>query len=550
MKTQTSRPSPIFSLGLALFLLGGLGFLAKIFWFSSPSFASISPASAGAVVEINLNSKNLLRAANVFPDSNLPEIFDQIIGEKIGISFAESVQTWIGSRAGFAVLEDGKMVFAARVRSKAALEKFVDSLALPGENLETKTFPNGAVVQTPAFSSPISIGYFRGWAVFSSSATSLQNFFSAPENLTQTSNFASVKSHLGSRNFISVFFDSAKIVDSFFDSPKWSAQKPLLDASASQVFAGAIGVYFDGDRLSIRSQMLSEDGIFADQKVQKKPQITLPELASFAPADALFFMNGTDLFAKYQHTRNWLDSLHPQFSVIFDGMIRAWSRETFGEKFDFQNDFFAKMHSQYAILIDFENALSPFLHFTLVSGFGGADNAKNLSELSQAIHFAQSAFASKVQKITLPDNSVREEIVALDRSEVPIGKENFEGFDYFTAENPESKVKFSYGFVGPFLVISSHEKGTRAVISAHQKTQKSLAENEDFRQSVLFDYSPSESYGFISFAKLGSALDLLSAADAGDDSFSIGRFLSKNLRTATFARKVFPGEIFWHASFW
>ena len=91
------------------------------------------------------------------------------------------------------------------------------------------------------------------------------------------------------------------------------------------------------------------------------------------------------------------------------------------------------MHGQYAILIDFEDVLYPFLDFTLITGFGNADVDQNLNRLNDAIHFAQSHFASKVEKVTLPDGTMREELIAIEPEKIPIQKVDFENMEYFTA---------------------------------------------------------------------------------------------------------------------
>ena len=42
--------------------------------------------------------------------------------------------------------------------------------------------------------------------------------------------------------------------------------------------------------------------------------------------EALQRLTGYDLYAKYQYTRSFLSELHPQFSVVFDGLLRAARR--------------------------------------------------------------------------------------------------------------------------------------------------------------------------------------------------------------------------------
>ena len=198
---------------------------------------------------------------------------------------------------------------------------------------------------------------------------------------------------------------------------------------------------------------------------------------------------------------------------------------------------------------------SPFVHFTLITGFGGTDSEQSLSELHEAVRFAQGRFATKSQKVDLPDGTVREELVATAPEEIPIQKVELGGSEYFTVENPSSSAKFSYGFLENYLVFSTQEVGVRGVYASHASPEGSLAQNEDFRESVLFRYSPSESYGFVNIGKLGLVLDFITGAstdeldsDTGRNKFSFGDFLRSGIRTATFARKIFPQEIFWTAT--
>jgi len=248
---------------------------------------------------------------------------------------------------------------------------------------------------------------------------------------------------------------------------------------------------------------------------------------------------------KYLHTKSFLSQFHPQFAIIFDGILRAESKSIFGENFDLEKNLLTQLHGQYALLFDFTQADYPLVHTTFVSQFGGNDPEENLSHLHDAIHYAQSKYSTKTRSVDLPDGTTREELIAVAPEEIPIQKETFYNVDYFTAENPVSGKKFSYAVAGNYFILSTHEEGLRSVLSTLAKQKPNISENEDFRESVLFRYSPSESYGFMNFSKFGSALTLLSEFSEPESfPLSLSKFLQSNVRNMTFARKSFPDQIY------
>ncbi|MDH3324962.1 MAG: DUF3352 domain-containing protein, partial [Candidatus Peregrinibacteria bacterium] len=385
----------------------------------------------------------------------------------------------------------------------------------------------------------------------SSSSSAINEIFISEKKLESNEQYRKIRLDTPRKSFFFSYADSAQFVDLFLSGDRFATQKPLFDAGAKTLSSIGFSADVDDKSISVRSKILTADGVFSEHEIKKAANSVMPRLAQFSPKDALFFMNGIDLYAKYAHTKEFLAQFHPQFSVIFEGILRAWGRENFGDKFDFEKDFLAKMRGQYAVLVDFEDEAMPFLDFTLITGFGGVDIEKNLSDFHDAIHFAQSRFTTKVEEVELPDGTVREELVAVDESEIPINKIEFKGRDYFTVENSGSSnsKKLSYGFVENFLVFSTHENGLKSVLSAQATPENALSQNKDFRDSVLFRYSPSESYGFVNFAKLENAINLISNAEIGESGdFSITNLIRKNIRNATFARKVFPGEIFFSAT--
>ena len=334
-----------------------------------------------------------------------------------------------------------------------------------------------------------------------------------------------------------MFINTEKTVN-LFTSPKYAVIKPIIETIAQTLPHIGIAAYPDKKGISIRTKLLTNEKVFNNLKLKKAPRELMPKLAQFASKNVLFFMSGVDLYEKYKHTKRFLSQMNPQFSLLFEGVLRAKFRELFGENFDFETQFLSLMHSQYAIIIDFKDDLYPFLQFTYLTKFGSVDTNQTLTDFHDAVRSAQSRFTTKVEEVELPDGNIRKELVAVDKEEISIQKINFEGGTYFTIDNEIPDKKFSYGIVDDYLTFSTHEGGMKSILSNKNQTHPNLSENEDFRDSVLFQFSPAESYGFVNFSKLGSALEFLS-----EKSSPIGNFLKSIIRTATFARKVIPGEV-------
>lgn len=499
------------------------------------------------LMEVSVSGDTQSTLNHIFPEADFVTLFDGLASNYFSIDFEEDVTPWIGGKAGVAIFEKGDFVIAAKMRSRAKTEKFLNKFKLPTEVFEKKVV-RGGEIWTPAFSSNIAVGFYKGFVLFSTSKDRLEQNFLATEKIADVENYRKVQADLPKSAFFSLYADTEKMVDFLADSEKISAQKPLLQSVAQSLPAIGVRAKMKEREVMIYSKILSHEGVFAEQSLPRKNNQMMPELAQFVSQDTLFFMNGTDIYTKYLHTKDFLAQFHPQFSVIFDGVLRAKSREIFGEKFDFEKDFLSQMHGQYAVVLDFENALQPFVNFTLVTGFGSADTEQNMAQLQDVIHFAQRQFSTQVEEVILPDGTKREELTAIDQKEIPIQKiEEGEQF-YFTAKNPtDADKKFSYGFLDGYFVFSTHETGVKSVFSSHANPDSSLTNNADFRESILFRYSPSGSYGFFNMAKFISAIELVS--DTENEWRSVmTQFLRSNVRNITFAKKVFPEEIFWTAT--
>ena len=126
----------------------------------------------------------------------------------------------------------------------------------------------------------------------------------------------------------------------------------------------------------------------------------------------------------------------------------------------------------------------------------------------------------------------------MEKEEIAIEKIYFQEDSYFTVSDTDSKKKFTYGFIDNYFVFSTHEDGIKSVLSNKNQTHPNLSENEDFRESILFQFSPSNSYGFVNSAKLGSTIEYLS-----EQPIKFASFMKENFRTTIFARKVLENVI-------
>jgi len=540
-----AEKSSLFPFGVLLFLLGIVGVL----WFGILSpvgrLDDIFPSDVALFTEVSFKKDSLQKFQALFPDADMSLLWEKIGGDIFSFDFENDVLPWAGKHAGVAFWGAQDFVLGIQYRHKSKAEDFLGNFRLSSETFEKEKIKGGEI-WTPEFSSRLAFGFLDGYVFFASSADRLKEVFLSESSLSDVEYYQKIRSDLSRENEFFLFAESEASLPMVFNSEEWATKKPLLEVLSQTLPSFGISADINKQGIEIQSKIITKKGVFSGQKTKKPENQTLPELAQFASQNVLFFMNGSDVYAKYLHTKEFLSSFHPQFSVVFDGVLRGLSREMFGKEFDFERDALAKMHGQYAILFDFPDVLSPFVNFTLITGFGSADTEKNLAELSQALHFAQGQFSAQSREVKLPDGSVREELVAVDTQELPIKKVEFNDYTYYTFEPPvNTGQKFSYAFLEGYFVFSTHEDGVRSTIASY--TGESLAENADFRESVLFHFSPSESYGFLNYSKLDSVFELFLSEESNRRDGFLSFFRNANVRNLVFSRKVFPTEIFWTA---
>ncbi|MCK5461284.1 DUF3352 domain-containing protein [Candidatus Gracilibacteria bacterium] len=531
--------------GVILFITGVVGAAFHFYGVFTEDLKELFPEKTLFLMEAHLDEDSFQQFSDIFGEGELFKLLDEVLIQKFSFSFSNDVKPWVGSNIGVGILEEGDLVVALQFLNRKKVESFLDNFKTPLENFLVQKTDSGEI-WTPEFSSNLAFGFTGKWFLIGTSQRGIESIMNKTVSLKKSEKFQDIFQDLPKKNTFQVYADIQTLVSVLLQSDSFTKYQPIFEALSQTIPAMGLTVKLEEKGLMVESKFLTHKGVFSEREIQKTENQTIPDLTNYAPNDVLFFLNGSDLYAKYLHTKTFLSDLNEQFPVIFDGILRAQSREIFGEEFDFERDFLAKMRGQYAFLIDFENSLYPFLDFTFLTGFGGTDKEQNLSHFHEAIHFAQTRFAPKIEKVELPDGTIREELVSAKPEEVPIRKVEFEDRTYFTAQNPVSDKKFSYGFIDNYFVFSTHESGIKSVVSVAEKKSSNLARNLDFRDSVLFRFSPSESYGFINFTKMVSGLEVLTKLDS--DSLW-GKFWKSNIRNVTFARKVFPGEVFIKAIF-
>ncbi len=541
-KSRTPKKE-LFFLGAFLFATGIAGVLWHFFSQPTAKLAQIFPASTSMFIEFSLDETSLSRWQETFTETDISTSLATTLNKYLPRATTENITPWIGGRAGMALLPDNEFIFAARYRNQTKAKKFLTQLILPDESLVEQT-THDITVQTPAFSSPLAFKFIDNWLLIGSSVESLTMAL-AEKPIAADTNYIECARDFPLQADIIAFAKTKDLLNPDFLGEKYIAQEPLLRAIADTIPAMGITINLEKDRTLLDAKFVTKESVFSAEQLRNTPNELLPQMAQFSPRDTLFFMNGNDLYSKFLHTRNFLSELHPQFAVVFDGLLRAEFRDIFGPEFNFEEDFLSQMHGQYALIFDFEDATSPTPHFTLVTGFGGADMEKNAQTLHHVIRSAQSQVATEIVEKKLADGSVREELVAIDPRAVEIRKKLENEHTYFTATSPSSNVatstrKFSYGFMDGQLIFSSHERGVANVMRAFSTENSNLARNEDFRQSVLFDFAAAESFGYINFNKLRSLLDFSQTLIAGDEQTTSWSSLFQPFRNVSFSRKSSP----------
>ncbi len=529
----------IFSTGAFLFLVGFLGMVYN-FWINpSDSASDFLPKNTVIFAEFNTSQKNLQQFQNLGWDKTI----DEILAKNFPNVSSADLQPWLGKKLALAWLPNEEFVLAGKYRDKSEAQNFMKKFLVAEETLVEKNFA-GFSVYSPSFSSEASFVFKDKWLIIASSENALESILNTEPKLMQSEKFEKIITDLPKSREILGYADLEQLSE--FKTPTIANNKLLFKALTKTIPALGLTLKIADNDIKIDSKLLTSEGVFTPDLLEKTPHEVVPELAQYAPKDVLFFINGYDLHAKYLHTKEFLEKSHPQFALIFDGVLRAEFKKIFGENFDFQKDLLEKIRGQYALMFNFTGNDEPFPYFTLITKFDDGTPAENSEKLQEIIKNAQQHYSTKIAEHELPDGSVRKELVLAKPDEIKITENSANSLTYFTAETETDddsatpQQKFSYGFLNGFLVFSNHENGVKDVFQAFTG-KANLTQNEDFRESILFEFPASESYGFVNTNKLNALWKISRASSetlVKDEDSGLTNLL-KNFRNISFARKTF-----------
>ena len=530
-------------MGIIFALVGIIGFLFHYSQQQRMSLMKFFSSEAIGVVEISLD--RVIKSDLSPQNTDLAGMLDRYFQDSFGVEFSTQVTPWVGQRVGLVQFPEGKNILALSVKDRKAMKAFLQQFLAEGESFVEVEVEGGKVL-TPEYSSTMGFGLHGDWMFWSDDEALLRQQFAAEDKMEDRPDFKRLRKDLPANALFQWYLDTDAYLQRLSERPDMVTQKPIIEALSESLPAMGIAGKVHKGQLTFYLKLLTHQGIFHEDYLELNSPEIIPELAGFVPSDSLFFMNGLDLYSKYQHTKTFLGQLDPQFSIIFEGLLRAQSRELFGESFDFEKQFLSKMHGQYSTLldVDFTDASSPKLDFVFLTKFGGVDQEQALSDLQNAVHNAQGRFAPRIEIVELPDGTVREELVSTPLEEIPIRKVETDNGTYFTAQNPVSDKTLSYGVSNGYFIFSTRSEAMEKVYSILGGQDSSLAENEDFRSAVLFRYAPSESYGFVSLSKLDGLWTLVQDEENANFWVDLFSVMKQQYRSITFSRKVYPDEVF------
>jgi hypothetical protein len=541
-----SKTKIIFSTGALLFLIGFLGMIYNLWINPNESASDFLPENTIIFTEIETTSSNVKKLKEFHFIGITDDLFAKFLPNINSMDFIP----WIGEKLSIALMPNNEFVLSAKYRSKIQANNFMKKFLIEGENFSEKNI-SGYTVYSPSFSSQISFIFKDKWLIVASSGKVIKNILNSEKKLSQSSKFYEINKDLPRKSVIKSYFNLEELTK--FSASQLSAKKPFIQALSKTIPAFGFTIKIKDSIVLLNSKLITNKGVFSSELLKNTPNEVIPELTKYSPQDVLFFMNGYDLNSKYLHTKKFLEEFHPQFALIFDGILRAEFKKIFGENFDFKKDLLAHIKNQYAIIFNFADKDTPFVHFTLITGFGEGTMERNIEDMELIIKYAQQKYSTKIVGHSLPDGTSRKELVIADPDEINIAKKTEGTHEYFTAETEITdgatipKQKFSYGFLNNFLIFSNHEDGIKEVFQAYD-TNSNLTKNEDFRESVLFKFPASESYGFINTNKLATVANFSrETSDEPDKGINLISLI-KSFRNISFARKTFSEEVVFSAT--
>ena len=517
-----------FLFGFGLFFLGLIGGVVLLSQSQSGKIDRLLSQDTLALVEIKLNKTNLaFLTDNLGSTPNTPLNVPGISNQFTLNDFAP----WLGQKVALAWFPEQQFLHAFDYRSKNTAQEFLNTFLLPGETLAEIDSEHG-VIYTPSYSSTNAFLFYKGWLMWADNPVTLTQELSNPNKLNEKTEYQALQKDLPSLKFVKTYFNFAGDTTGFTKQSDNQAYAPLLRGLGTSTPQWGFAFRIKDNQLQGDVKIKTHRAVYdQNQVVAKAANQTIPNLAYFAPKNVLFFQNGEDLYAKYLHTKRYLNELDPQLALVFEGLIRAQSESWFGVDFDFEEDFLNLIRGPYAFILDFNQGLE----IGFISTLGDAQDSENINQLIQK---AQSRFTPISEVVELPDGSSRTELIASDPQNLPIQQNELQGQTYFSSQQEDGTINFSYTQIGEYLVMANRVNLIEKIINTQADQSLSLAMNDDFRTSVLYEFKAAEVYGFLNTAKLNQLLLFWEESQTLETPF--GAQWLQTMRNVTFSRQVFP----------
>lgn len=522
----------VFFLGFGLFFLGVVGSIFYLQQYRHSQIDNLISDQALAVVEVKLNRQNLDFLETQFGRDSNPPL--NLPGVRADFTINDFTP-WLHHNVVFSWLPNQQFIYAFKYRNRQKARAFINTFLLPEETMAQQASEFG-IIFTPSYSSNNAFLFYKGWLLWGDNVMTLTQELATPNKLNQAKAYNGLQKDLPHLKFIKAYFNFAGDTTALTKDSKNQSYAPLLRGLGSSTPQWGLALNLKGRQLRGDLKVITHQAVFDENEVVAKPtNKTLPNLAFYAPKNALFFQNGNDLYAKYLHTKKYLNELDPQLALVFEGLIRAQAENWFGVDFDFETDFLPLIRGPYAFMLDFNQGLE----IGFISTLGSTQDSSSINQLIQK---AQSRFTPITEEVKLPDGSTRLELIASDPQNLPIKQNQLGDQVYYSFSQEDGSINFSYTQIGDYLVMANRVNLIEKIISTQNKPHPSLATNQDFKDSVLYEFGTAEVYGFLNAAKINQLLFYWQEMQTLTTPFNL--VWLQNLRNITFSRQVFPEAMY------
>lgn len=532
---MSNAPTPLkvihdrfFLLGFGLFFLGVVGGIFYLQQYRSSQIDNLITDQTIALVELKLNHQN-----RAFLQTQLGSHGNTLLAlPRFNNDFrVDDFTPWLGHNVALSWLPNQQFLHAFTYRNSQEARNFIRTFLLPEETFTMKETAFGTVL-TPSYSSNNAFLFYKGWLLWADNLVTLTQELSNPNKLNQAEAYKNMQKDLPNLKFVKAYVNFAGDTSALTTGSENQSYSPLLRGLGSSTPQWGLSLKIKDQQLHGDIKAITHKAVYNENEIVAKPaNKTLPNLAYYAPKNTLFFQNGADLYAKYLHTKKYLNQLDPQVALVFEGLIRAQAENWFGVDFDFEGDFLQLIRGPYAFILDFNQGLE----IGFITSLGSEQAPESINQLIQK---AQSRFTPITEEVVLPDGTTRAELIASDPQNLPITQNEINGQTFYSSNKEDGSTNFSYTQIGNYLVMTNRVHLIEKIINTQTNSNNSLAVNQDFKDSVLYEFGAAEVYGFVNAAKLNQLLFYWQETQTLATPFSLS--LLKNLRNATFSRQVFP----------